>query len=84
MDFTKFSDADRLSLVKNGLTDFEQSVRNACCTYLANQLCDAGEWSALNAFSKLSLSSNWDNVKASEAVRLVYTEVIAPTCEQKG
>ena len=37
----------------------------------------------MNAFSKLSLSSNWENVKASEAVRLVYTEVIAPTWGQK-
>ena len=84
VDFTKFSDGDRLSLVKNGLTDFEPSVRIACCTYLANQLCDAsGEQSGLNAFSKLSLSSNWENVKASEAVRLVYTEVIAPTWGQK-
>lgn len=41
IDLIKFTESDRLGLIKNGLTDFEASVSSVCRKYLTEQLCEA-------------------------------------------
>jgi hypothetical protein len=73
-DLQRFKETDRLSLVKNGCQDIDPEVQHACQSYLARQICC--EDSPQNILKKLNLAVSWDNLKTSETIKGLYSNVV--------
>lgn len=72
----QFSASDRLSILKNGLSDVDSQVQDVFLKFLKTYVSAKEEpWEVLDELC--SLTEQWENLKMSEVVRLLFTKVLS-------
>ena len=75
-DLMQFSASDRLSILKNGLSDVDSQVQDVFLKFLKTFVSAKEEpWEALAELC--GLTDQWENLKMSEVIRLLFAKVLS-------